>query len=170
MNHIAGIIDMDGFTISKKFYCRELGMFNIKKDVGVSIHFDIGIRWGDLTNKDKKTCSFLTKNIHKLPFAAPRGSRSLDEIRGVVKEFYETIKENNAYIIAYKGGHFEKDLLKELGIPAVNLEEYGCPKTERLFDGLVWLETCGHHTEAHAYQHCAKVEVEAFAKWVKDNL
>ena len=43
--------------------------------------------------------------------------------------------------------HYEKDLLGNLGIPAVNLESFGCPKAEHLFDALVWLETCGHHTE-----------------------
>ena len=79
MNNVVGIIDMDGFIIEKKFYCRELGMLNIKEDTGESFQFDMGIRWQDLSNKDKKTCMFLTKNIHKLPFTAPVGqNRSTD--------------------------------------------------------------------------------------------
>jgi hypothetical protein len=43
------------------------------------------------------------------------------------------------------------------------LECFNCPKAEKLFDQLIWLETCGNHLESNAYQHCAKVEVEAFA-------
>ena len=34
--------------------------------------------------------------------------------------------------MAYKGGHLERDLLKELNIPTVNLEDLGCPYLELL--------------------------------------
>ena len=43
MNTIGGIIDMDGFTINKKFYCKELGILKMDKEVAISYHFDIGI-------------------------------------------------------------------------------------------------------------------------------
>ena len=69
-------------------------------------------------------------------------------------------------MIAYNGGRIEKDLLKKTGIPFVNRESFGCPKAEHLFDDLVWLETYGNRTEPNAYQHCAKVEVEAFGHWL----
>jgi hypothetical protein len=42
-----------------------------------------------------------------------------------------------------------------------------CPNAEKLFDQLIWLETCGNHIENNAYQHCAKVEVEAYALWMR---
>ena len=61
MNAIGGIIDMDGFTIDKKFYCKELGMLKTDKEVAVSYHFDIGIQWEDLSYKDRKTCMYLTR-------------------------------------------------------------------------------------------------------------
>ena len=64
--------------------------------------------------------------------------------------------------LPYKGGYYERDLSTRLGIPSVNLERYSYPKVELLFDDLVWLETCGDHTEPNAYHHCAKVEVETF--------
>ena len=47
--------------------------------------------------------------------------------------------------IAYKGGHYEKDLLNSLSIPAVNLESFGCPKAEKLFDQIIWLKTHKNH-------------------------
>ena len=58
---------------------------------------------------------------------------------------------NERSTIAYKGGHYEKDLLKHIHVPSINLEDFGCPKAEFLFDQLVWLETCGNHLGAHAY-------------------
>ena len=170
MEQIVGVIDMDGFVINKTFYCKELGVLKVGKDEGDSYLFDIGIRWQDLTSKQQKHCMFLTRSIHKLPFGVSRGTNSipLSNLNTIVKCFYDSVKLNNLSSIAYKGGHFERDLLQHLQIPSVNLEDFGCPKAEFLFDGLVWLETCGHHLGTHAYQHCPKVEVEAFGKWLRE--
>ena len=170
MNEIVGIIDMDGFTVGKNFYCKELGTLKVGEDVGCSYLFDLCIRWEDLTSKEQKHCMFLTRNIHKLPFGISRGSNPipLANLNSIVKRFYDNVKENKWSTIAYKGGHFEKDLLYQLQIPSINLEFYECPKAEFLFDKLVWLETCGQHIGTHAYQHCPKVEVEAFAQWMKE--
>ena len=168
MNNIMGIIDMDGFTIERKFYCKELGMIKRGDDEGKTYLFDIGLCWETLTVKDRKNCMFLTRHIHKLPFNTTRGSFPLSRLNDIVKDFYNNIKDNKESRIAYKGGHIERDLLKELKIPATNLEDFGCPKAEMLFDELVWLETCGHHLGTHAYHHCPKVEVEAFAAWMKE--
>ena len=168
MNNIVGIIDMDRFTVRRKFHCRELGMIGVGKDAGESHLFDMGIRWQDLSNKEQKSCMFLTKNIHELPFAASRGSIPLCNLNVIVKHFYNNIKQDEESTIAYKGGHLERDLLKQINIPAINLEDFGCPKAEFLFGRLIWLETCGQLIGTHAYHHCPKVEVEAFALWLKE--
>ena len=169
MEQIVGVIDMDGFVINKTFYCKELGVLKVGKDEGDSYLFDIGIRWHDLTSQQQKHCMFLTRNIHKPPSGVPRGTNPipLSNLNSIVKCFYDSVKLNNLSSIAYKGGHFERDLLQRLQIPSVNLEDFGCPKAEFLSDGLVWLETCGHHLGTHAYQHCPKVDVEAFGKWLR---
>ena len=85
-----------------------------------------------------------------------------------MKHFYANAKENIWSTIAYKGGHFEKDLLCQLQIPSINLKFYEYPKAEFLFDKLVWLETCGQHVETQGYKHYLKAEVEAFAEWLKE--
>jgi hypothetical protein len=54
------------------------------------------------------------------------------------------LRDSNS-TIAYKGGHYEKDLLNSLSIPAVNLESFGCPKAKKLFDQIIWLKTCKNH-------------------------
>ena len=50
MNDVVGIIDMDGFMIEKKFYCKELGVLKVGEEEASST-FDTGIRWRDLTPK-----------------------------------------------------------------------------------------------------------------------
>ena len=167
MNQIAGIIDMDGFTIARKFYCKELGTINIKHDEGESYHFNLGIKWNKLSIKDQENCTFVSTKIHKLQFEDPKGI-PLTNLNEIVYNFYDSIKINAMSTIGYKGGHFERDLLRQLKIPSVNLEEFGCPKAVHLFDKLVWLETYGRHIGKDPYLHCPKVEVEAFACWVKE--
>ena len=163
MNTIGGIIDMDGFTIDRIFYCKEIGMLNLKEEVAVSYHFKIPFKWSDLSSKDKKSCAYLFKQVHKLPFHT-RDSLPLTCLEDIVRNFYKNIGEK---AIGYKGGHIERVLLKKLNIPNINLEMFGCPKAEHLFKQMVWLETCGKHVGEDPYKHCPKVEVEAFGTWLK---
>ena len=169
MNNIVGIIDLDGYTINKKFLCRELATIKVDQDTGTTYHFNIGVRWGDLTLKDRKSCMYVYRYIHKLPLIAHRGSLPLDNLNGIVKDFYASVKETEKSTLAYKGGCLERNLLKKLNIPATNLESYGCRKAEQLFSKLPWIETCGQHIGTDPHKHCPKVEVEAFMIWLKEN-
>jgi hypothetical protein len=112
-------------------------------------------------------------NVHRLPFGVPEGSKAvgLGRLDGIVLEFYQRYKTDVEFALAYKGGHYERDLLNRLNIPGVNLEACGCPRAEVLFDQLGWLETCGNHlTTVKAYRHCPKVETEAFGYWLNQNM
>ncbi len=170
VERVVGIIDMDGFVVRKRFLCKELGIWRFGDVYASSYFFDIGLNWFELLEKEKRHCWYVMKNVHRLPFSVPKGvtARMLLELPEIVSEFYMQNKglKKNA-VIAYKGGHFERDLLKELLIPCVDLECYGCPKAELLFDDLGWLETCGNHIEGNwAYKHCSKVETEAYGNWL----
>lgn len=55
------------------------------------------------------------------------------------------------------GGDMEKDLLTKLKTPHVDLEFYGCPKSnELLCRGAETILDCGH--QMHAHTHCPKLE------------
>ena len=166
MENVLGIIDMDGFVVEKRFYCKELGLWRASETYAKSYLFDTCLRWQELSEKDRRQCMYVMKYVHRLPFGRTKNARSSFELRKIVKEFYDTQTREDA-IIAYKGGHFERDLLMELGIPSVNLEQYGCPKAARLFVELGWLESCGNHEEA-GYEHCPKVETEAYGWWLEN--
>ena len=101
----------------------------------------MGICWRDLTPKQQRQCMFLTRNIHKLLFGVPRGAKAfhIDSLGTIAKNFYDRVKLNTLSSIAYKGGHFERDLLNKLQILSTNLESFGCPKANLLFDRLVGL-------------------------------
>ena len=49
-----------------------------------------------------------------------------------VSTLYEQRRRRQQYIVVYKGGHIEKDLLNKLNIPCVDLKEFGCPKANQM--------------------------------------
>ena len=125
--------------------CKELGLLKVGDVTARSYFFDLGIQWSDLTEKDKRSCAYVIKHIHKLRFGVPEGVRAYEllALGEIIATFYCRVKRNERSIVASKGGHFEKDLLASLDIPSVNLECFGCPKAGDLMCDLGWLETCG---------------------------
>lgn len=173
LENVIGIFDMDGFEINKKFYCKELGILRVGDIYAKSYFFDIGLQWCDLSERSKRQCHYVTENIHHLPFGVPQdvSAHRIQQLNTMVVNFYYQNRIDIMSKMAYKGGHYERDVLVRLGIPSVNLESYGCPKAEFLFKELGWLETCGNHLPANdVHKHCPKVEVEAFGLWLNRNV
>ena len=88
----------------------------------------------------------------------------------IVSKLYESTCPKWWSSIAYKGGRIERDLLNKPNIPSIDLQNYGCPKAEKLVDNMVWLETCGKHLTSMVYQHCPKVEVEVCGLWLQKQI
>lgn len=66
--------------------------------------------------------------------------------------------------MGFKGGHVEKDLLLSLNIPYIDLEQWGCPKFDKLPRPLGL--GCGCHANAETH-HCPQLECEAFWTWTR---
>ena len=96
---IVGILNMDGFQIGKKFFCKELGV------IKVGDFFDIGLHWNELNDKDKRMCNFVQKNIHRLPFGVPQGTKAfqISDLQAIVENFYREIQIDSNSTIAFKG-------------------------------------------------------------------
>ena len=172
LNNVVAVMDMDGFMVEKRFYCKELGILKIGNIAAQSYFFDIGLEWADLSPKDRRTANYVQNNIHKLPFGVLRGVKAivLSALEEIVTGVYRVMRKDTSSAIAYKGGRYERDLLMSLGIPSLNLECFGCPKLVDLIEDMVWVETCGRHLVSDACLHCPKVEVEAFGHWLESLL
>ena len=94
----------------------------------------------------------------------------LSTLPRIISELYESKHQNLRSIIAYKGGHINKDLSADLNIPVLDLQNFGCPKAEKLMGDMIWLEACRKHLTTNAYQHCLKVEVEAYGLWLQKQI
>ena len=49
LSDVVGIIDMDGFLINKKIFCKELGIIRVGDLAARSYFFYLGIRWEDMS-------------------------------------------------------------------------------------------------------------------------
>ena len=75
------------------------------------------------------------RKIRKLPFGVPCSveASEVSALGNIVESFYCAVKQNESLVLAYKGRRYERDLPASLAIPAVNLDNFGCPKAGELF-------------------------------------
>ena len=167
LNQVCGVIDLDGYLIKKTFTVREMGWCNYKCTETYSYHY---FPANPFPKDDVKACQTITyvyNRVHGLAYYPKYRCRSPKRWENDFLNIYEKQPKDRPFV-AYKGGHLEKDFLKRLGIPSINLELFGCPK----FDDMTRLQTitsCGHHLHPSRH-HCPKVECFHFIKWMLNNL
>ncbi len=121
-----------------------------------------------LTSKDLKNVNYCKFKIHGLSFRPLPGEKRClndDRLMDFVARLYENHSTESQYVIGYKGGNVERDILNQLGIPNVNIEDFNCPKYNYL--PKVTISDCGFHLPLNNY-HCPKLECYAFSLWVKN--
>ena len=167
MDQVTLIIDIDGFRLkSGQFIVREVGWCTMQGENDSQIYSPL--RYKDLSYKDKQTVKCVYRHVHGLRFEASYKEAALPQrdVGGLIQTLYR------GGVIAYKGGHIEKEYLENLGLPCVNLENFGCPKAESLWSsGYTMEKSCGHHTvETMQFIHCPKQETFLFFQWLQNKL
>ena len=161
------IIDLEGFVVNNQFQTRELGYYTWQGDKGVYF-FDVTIPYRQLSQKDRGTVAYVSKCITGLPYRPNDCERPVHHqraLKGVVKQLFCEFRTDFHTHVGFKGGHFERDLLMECGIPFINIENWGCPKYDDLpkyFKG----PGCGCHADPE-HHHCPQSECEAFWTWTR---
>jgi len=159
MDQITLIIDLEGFHLSSGFLVRELGWCTMQGE-NDSQHFYSRLRYKDLSYKDRRTVNCVYRHVHGLRFEAAYKEAALPQkdVEAVIRALYR------GGLIAYKGGHLEKDLLNKMGLPSVNLEDYSLwSLTGRRYPPG---KSCGHHKEqTFKLVHCPKQETFLFFQW-----
>ena len=112
-------MDMDGFTINKKFNCKELALLKVRDVAAKSFFFDLGLWESDLSPKDKRTCRYVQTFLHKLPFGVPPGVNAfkISALEANVDDFYHEIKvDTNSYYNWLKKADTTKEICREISI------------------------------------------------------
>lgn len=173
---ITHIMDTDGFMVNGHFLCKDLAIIASEHNVNpTSASFRLRRRFHEIPRKDQVSAIYVRNHVHGLPFK-DIGVEPYEqcEIGKVVKSITDF---SSSTVVAYKGGHIERDLLTSIGIPSVNLEDLGCPKYDALIHNPQYREldkvgACRLHqavagtkrTNTGAY-HCPSREVVAFNLW-----
>jgi len=167
MDQITLIIDLEGCHLSSGFIVRELGWCTIQGE-NDSQHFYSRLRYKDLNYKDQRTVNNVYKHIHGLRFEAAYREAAVPQrdVEAVIHALYR------GGLVAYKGGHLEKDVLDKMGLPSVNLEDFGCPKADSLWSwGYTTEKSCGYHIPSKfKFIHCPKQETYFFFQWLQNKL
>lgn len=167
LSQVTLILDIDGFRVSSGFIVRELGWCNLKGE-NDSQHFYSPLKYSQLNYKDRRTVNHVYRHVHGLRFEASYKEAALPQrdVEGVIRALYKN------GLIAYNGGHIEKDFLDKMDLPSLDLEEFGCPKADSLWSSHYPPgKSCGFHkVETFKFIHCPKQETFLFYQWLKNKL
>ena len=126
------------------------------------------VPWSQLSDKDKKTVWVVKHHVHGLTYSPRKREHALKQssVNDLMRYLYRRNKVEGKNVVAYKGGHVERDLLNGLNIPNLNLEVFGCPKFDKYIENIVEpIEGCGFHHFCDK-AHCSMVECHAFWLWM----
>jgi len=170
-DNLCFILDLEGFFINKTFQVRELGYYTWNREYGRHA-FRISIPYKELSDKDKRTVSFVIRKIHGLSYQPLKAERFQppEVLNELIQDIYSVYKDGQRTVVGYKGGHVEKDLLTKLNIPRLDLETLGCPKYDKLrhiISSERLLPSCGFHQD-ESIHHCPVTECHAFWLWMSN--
>lgn len=170
LTNVCLIIDFDGFLINKIFRVREMGFSSLTKQTYGSFRFNLCHVLNEMSETDWKTAMYCKYNVHGLsikPQPQKKDCLSEKDLNKIIYNIYVQNKTEEKYVIGYKGGIIERDLLQKLKIPNLNLEDFGCPKYKYLMEPKI--EDCGFHIKFHE-MHCPMKECVAFTNWLLKKL
>ena len=91
-------------------------------------------------------------------------------VQWILLGWYEATRTTKRFVVAYKGGQLEKDLLHTLQIPSLNLETFGCPALEKLSPEMIISYNdldCGQHRfHTSGHLHCPMKKTVFFIDWL----
>ena len=164
MESISLVLDFECYFSSQHggFVYRQLAYIPMDEDLTYLIDiYNSKFILEELSQKDQDSVNYVIRKIHHLPLIhAPTQNTSIstDELEPFLLRLHSVFGGT----FAYKGGQCEKILLKKLGIHALNLEDFGCPKARKI------REPC---LEAHRKfrNHCPQCEVASYKKFITWN-
>lgn len=163
-HQICGVVDFDGYSFHDTFHVREMGWCDHSFTQHYTYHYFIASPYPKGDRKACSTIAYAYKHCHGLAYHPKYKCRKPARLENDFLKIYAQQPKDKPFV-AYKGGHIEKDFLARLGVPAVDLEWFGCPKYDSIKD-LSTIASCGHHRDCRKH-HCPKAECACFMSWVK---
>ena len=169
------VVDLQGFRVEDRFVPRELGWANQRGESG-AFYYRQSRRVAELTLKDRDAVTYASRKIHGLPFChhPDENARSPKRLTGDLVALCDAARRPDesihAAVVAYKGGHVERDALRTAGLTHLDLETLGCPKFEDLVPSTrvsVADHRCSFHVDNWDRGRCAIERAAAFWAWLR---
>ena len=165
LSHVCLVLDLEGFEVQGQFLVRELGWCD-----WTGQHWALFIiappsliQWPGKTDVSFALYA-TTSTVYPILPPTENKPRPTAHLEQDVKELVHKFQQPNKTVVAYKGGHYEEELLQRWGIPHFNLEQARCPK----FDTMTRLcrpTSCGCHDHPWRH-HCPQIECYHFVHWM----
>ncbi|ATY70247.1 OrNV gp005-like protein [Tomelloso virus] len=176
MASIAYLFDLDGFEVDGKFLVKEMAIGELKTGDIRKYTYKVG-KFSDLSAENRRRVAWVTQHIHGLYFDNPIYGYNQSALYDHIDEICKLAEKSNS-LIGYKGGHYELDILKELGYQHLgyNIENLKCPKLEVLFTKYpeaFYYQCSDHHKIKNKIKnltlaHCPQMEVYCFMNYISN--
>ena len=112
LSHVCLVLDLEGFELQGQFLVRELGWCDWTGQHWGTTHYYPTQPYPEAW-KDKRLIRFVRRHIHGLPYtpAHREQARPAAHLEQDVKELVHKFQQPDKTVVAYKGGHYEKELL-----------------------------------------------------------
>ena len=169
LSHVFLILDLEGFEVQGQFLVRELGWCDWTGQHWGHSHYYPTRPYPEAW-KDKHLIRFVRRHIHGLPYTPTHQEqvRPAADLEHDVKDLVQKFQQPDKTVVAYKGGHYEKELLQHWGIPYFNLEKAQCPKFNAM-TRLCHPTSCSCHDDPWRH-HCPQIECYHFVHWMRCQL
>jgi hypothetical protein len=189
---ICAIVDFEAFQHNDCKYIREIGWINFNSSEPINIHVNIPKneflqRLSD--PRIRRTFEYVRNKVHGLSYFPAFGMKTImsSQIEMMINMLYTSAKTSKRYIVGYKGGLLEKEVLESLNIPCVNLEicfpslpaahKYiplggsmaSLPAIKKNFCGFHGYIQGGngeYHHINYTQFHCASTDVKFYRDWI----
>ena len=153
------VLDLEGFRHRKeKFIVKEFGICT--EDYNDCVLFSPPSKFPDLTNPQKTSISWLSKNLHGLDW----NSENYPYI--YLTQIVQSVRLRNPRAVYYAKGFEKSQLLSELlDCPVIDLNTLKCPKISYSF----FTVNCGNHSSTQRgifNNHCAREKACFYFDWL----
>ena len=166
-SNIVAILDLDGYMVDREFVPKELALKGLGDPEPFSCFFYNRKPFKDLSTKDQRTANWVYHNIFDIRYDKYWFGMLIPDAVHRILQVLKTPPDQEPWLVGYKGGHYERDLLNKLHIPSFNLELIGCPKVESITRTKSYRD-CGYHKSKRL--HCPAVEVQLFEEWFRKRM
>lgn len=149
------VVDFEGFQLKPGcFVIKEFAFWGINDDKFGHWMFEPPVPWKKLTNCQKKTCSWLTRNLHNISWDF--GDIPYMKFQSILCSLVQS------YSTIFVKGLEKKCFLQKLTRQSFyNLEDIQCPNFKDLHSHNI---SCFYH-DRHS-SHCALMKAAAFKKYI----